>query len=64
MCRTVVIRGRGSVFGIATAYELDGPGSNPGEAKFSAPIQTGPGAHPTSCTLGTGSLPGVKAAGA
>jgi len=24
------------------------------------PVQTGPGAHPTSCTMGTGSLPGVK----
>ena len=29
-------------------------------ARFSAPIQTGPGAHPASCTMGTGSLPGVK----
>ena len=30
------------------------------EAKFSAPVQTGPGAHPTPCTMGTGSFPGVK----
>jgi hypothetical protein len=29
---------------------------------FSAPIQTGSGAHPASCTMGTGSFPGVKAA--
>ena len=29
-------------------------------AKFSAPVQTGPGAPPASCTMGTGSLPGVK----
>jgi hypothetical protein len=36
-------------------------GSNPrGEARFSAPVQTGPGAHPASCTMGTGSFPGVK----
>ena len=28
--------------------------------RFSAPVQTGPGAHPASCTMGTGSLPGVK----
>ena len=28
-------------------------------ARFSAPVQTGPGAHPASCTMGTGSLPGV-----
>ena len=32
----------------------------PVEARFSAPVQTGPGAHPASCTMGTGSLPGVK----
>jgi len=30
-------------------------------ARFFAPVQTGPGAHPTSCTMGTGSFPGVKA---
>jgi hypothetical protein len=29
-------------------------------ARFSAPVQTGPGAHPASCTTGAGSLPGVK----
>jgi len=29
-------------------------------ARFSAPIQTGPGAHPASCTMGTGSFPGGK----
>jgi hypothetical protein len=28
-----------------------------------APVQTGPGAHPASCTMGTGSLPGVKRPG-
>ena len=32
----------------------------PVESRFSAPVQTGPGAHPTSCTMGTGSFPGVK----
>ena len=26
-------------------------------AKFSATVQTGPGAHPASCTMGTGSFP-------
>ena len=30
------------------------------EARFSAPVQTGPGAHPAYCKMGTGSLPGVK----
>jgi len=29
-------------------------------ARFSAPVQTGPGAHPASCTIDTGSFPGVK----
>ena len=29
-------------------------------ARFSAPVQTGPGAHPASSTMGTGSFPGVK----
>jgi len=29
-------------------------------ARFSAPVQTGPGAHPASCTISTGSFPGVK----
>jgi hypothetical protein len=29
-------------------------------ARFSAPIQTGPGAHPASCKMGNGSLPGAE----
>jgi len=29
-------------------------------ARFSAPVQTGPGAHPASCPMDTGSFPGVK----
>jgi len=28
--------------------------------RFSATVQTGPGAHPASCTMGTGSLLGIK----
>ena len=47
--------------GIATRYGLDGPGiESRWEARFPAPVQTGPGAHPGSCTMGTGSFPGVK----
>ena len=42
--------------GLATPYGLDGPV----EARFSAPVQTGPGAHPASYSLGTGSFPGIK----
>ena len=33
---------------------------NPVGARFSAPVQTGPGAHPASCTMGNGSFPWVK----
>ena len=34
--------------------------SNPGGARFSAPVQTGLEAHPASCTMCTGSFPGVR----
>ena len=54
-------RGPGSVVGTATGYGLDGPGiKSPWGARFSASVQTGTGAHPASCTMGTGSFPGVK----
>jgi hypothetical protein len=53
--------GPGSVVGIANGYGLDGPVIESGRgARFSAPIQTGPGSHPASCTMGTGSFLGVK----
>jgi len=54
--------GPGNSVGIAIGYGLDGTGieSRWGGARFSAPVQTGPGAHPASCTMGTGSFPGVK----
>ena len=39
--------GRDSSVGIATRYGLDGPGiESQWGARFSAPVQTGPGAHP------------------
>jgi hypothetical protein len=57
----VCLCGPDSVVGIATGYGLNGPGIEfRWGAKFSAPVQTGPGAHPASCTMGTGSFPGVK----
>jgi hypothetical protein len=57
--------GRDSSVGIATRYGLDGPGiESQWWARFSAPVQTGPGAHPASYTVGTGSLAGGKTAGA
>jgi hypothetical protein len=52
--------GSGSSVGIATGYGLDDPGI---ESQFFAYVQTGPGAHPASCTMGTGSFPGVKRSG-
>jgi hypothetical protein len=32
----------------------------PLRARFSSPVQSGHGAHTASCTMGTGSFPGVK----
>ena len=53
--------GPDSSVSIATGYRLDGVGiESRWGARFSAPVQTGPGAHPASCTMGTGSFPGLK----
>ena len=46
--------------GIVTDYGLDGPGIESPWGRDFPPVQTGPGAHPASCTMGTGSFPGVK----
>jgi hypothetical protein len=55
---------RDSLVGTATGYLLDGPGiKSPVGATFSATVHTGPGAHPSSCTMGTGSLAGLKQPG-
>jgi len=57
----IAFPGSGSVVGIATGYGLDGPGMESWwGARFSAPVQTGLGAHTASCKMGTGSFPGVK----
>ena len=46
---------------MATGYGLDGLGmESRWGASFSAPVQTGPGAHPASYTKGNASFPGVK----
>ena len=53
--------GRASSVGIATRYGLDGPWlESRWWRDFSASVKTGPGAHPASYTMGTGSFPGVK----
>jgi hypothetical protein len=51
--------GRDSVVGI-TGRSRD---RIPVRARFSAPVQTGPGAYPPSYRIGTGSFPGVKRPG-
>jgi hypothetical protein len=59
LSRTQYRRGPDSSVGIATGYGLGGPGiESRWGARFSAPVQAGPGAHPASCTMGNGSFPG------
>jgi len=52
---------------IATLYGLGDLGIESrwggGGARFSAPVQTGLGAHPASYTMGTYSFPGLKRPG-
>ena len=38
-------------------------GRIPVEVRFSVSVKTGLGSHPASCTMGTGSFPGVKRPG-
>ena len=46
---------------IATGYGMDGPGIESRWGRiFFAPVRTGPGSHPASYTLGTGSFRGIK----
>jgi hypothetical protein len=53
--------GLGSSVGIATDYGLDSPRI---ESRWGRDFSyTGPGVHPASYTMGTGSLPGVKRPG-
>jgi hypothetical protein len=56
--------GRDRAVGKATRWLLGGPGIEfRWEARFSAPLQTDPEAHPAPCTIVTGSFPGVKRPG-
>jgi len=56
--------GRDSSVGIATRYGLDGPGiESHWGVRYSAPVHTGPGAHPAPYTVGTGSFQEVKRPG-
>jgi hypothetical protein len=54
---TQLVVGRDSSVGIATRYELEGLGiESQWGARFSAHVQTDPGAHPVFCTIGSESL--------
>ena len=56
--------GPGSSVGIATELLAGRSGIESRWGRDFPPVQTGPGAHPASCTMGTASFPGVEAAGA
>jgi hypothetical protein len=56
--------GRDSSVDIVTGYGMVGPGIEFRlGARFFAPVQTGPEAHPASCTIGTGSFPALMRPG-
>jgi len=52
--------GPGSSVGIATELRAGRPGIESRWGRDFRPVQTGPGAYPTSCKMGTGSFPGGK----
>ena len=52
--------GPGSSVGIATDYGLGGSRIESRWGRDFPPVQTGPGAHPASCTMSTGFSSGVK----
>ena len=52
--------GPGSSVGIATELRAGRSGIESRWGRDFPRVQTGPGAHPASCKMGTGSLPGVK----
>jgi hypothetical protein len=62
--RHITIQGRDSSVGISTRYRLDGPEiESRWVGRFSAPVQTGPGAHPASYIISNELFPGVKRPG-
>jgi hypothetical protein len=57
---TVIYRGPGSSVGIATELRAGRSGIESRWGRDLSPVQTGIGAHPASCKIGTGSFSGVK----
>jgi len=55
-----IVYGPGSPVGIATDIGLEAPGTKSGGDEIFPSVQTGSGAHPASCTMGTGSFLWVK----
>ena len=55
--------GPGSTVGIVIELRAGRSGIESPWGRVFPPVQTGPGAHPVSCTMGTGSFPGVKRPG-
>jgi hypothetical protein len=56
----IFTRGLSSSVGIATDYGLVGPGIEFQWGRDFPPVQTSPGSHPASCTMGTGFFLRVK----
>jgi hypothetical protein len=51
---------RAGVVGVVSRYGLEILHRNPVRARFSVPVQTGPGAHSSSYRMGTRSFPWVE----
>ena len=58
------VGGPGSSVGMATELRTGRSGIESRWGRDIPPVQTDPGVHPASCTMGTGSFPGVEVAGA
>ena len=56
----ICVCGPGSSVGIATELRAGRSGIYSRWGRDFPTVQTGPGAHPASCTMGTGSFPGVN----
>ena len=60
MCSSFTCSGPGSSISVATELRARRSGIESRWGRVFSPVQTGPGAHPTFCTMGTRSFPGVK----